>query len=223
MTVAILGLFVWSVVVTLDLATFPQGLLSRPIVAATVAGALLGEPMTGITVGLMLELYALDVMPVGASRYPDYGAASVAAVAAAALPSSGIEPLVAAGLLGLPLAALGGVTLHLHRRLNTAVVAAAADELVSGNSAALVRLHWSGIGRDVVRGMLLGAVGLGAASAAARIDVSSWPQQWLGAAAISGGVVAVLSGLVRGARSPYRGGLVVVGLLVGVLIAVVAG
>ncbi len=223
MALVLLGLFVWSVVVTMDLATFPQGLLSRPIVAATVAGVLLGEPMAGITVGMVLELYALDVMPVGASRYPDYGAAAVAAVAAAALPSSGVDPIVAAGLVGLPLAALGGLTLHLHRRLNTAVVAAAADELAAGSSAAVSRLHWSGIGRDLVRGMVLGAIGLGAAAATAQVDASSLPQQWLGAATLAGGIVAVLSGLVRGARSPFRGGLVIVGLLIGVVIAAVAG
>ncbi len=213
-------ILLWSVVVTLDLTTFPQGLLSRPIVAASVAGVLLGEPMTGITVGMVLELYALDVMPVGASRYPDYGAASVAAVTAAAMPSSGIEPLTSAGLVGLPLAALGGMALHIHRRLNTGMVAAAADEVASGSSDAIVRLHWSGVGRDLLRGAVLGAVGLGAASAAAGIGSFSWPQDWIGAATLAGGMVAVLGGLMRGARTVHRGRLVLIGLLIGSVLMV---
>jgi mannose/fructose/N-acetylgalactosamine-specific phosphotransferase system component IIC len=221
--VVLVALLLWTVLVTVDLATFPQALLSRPIVAATVAGFLLGEPQVGITVGMVLELYALDVMPVGASRYPDYGAASVASVAAAAPTFSGVEPLVAAGLLGLPLAALGGMALHLHRRLNTAMVAAANAELAAGSSAVVVRLHWAGVGRDVIRGLVLGVIGLGLASLVARVDASTWPQQWLSAATLAGGVVGVLGGLVRTVRTPYRGGLLIAGLVIGIAIAVVAG
>lgn len=214
-TVATVALLLWSVVVTLDLATFPQGLLSRPIVAASVAGLLLGDPATGITVGMVLELYALDVMPVGASRYPDYGAASVAATVAAGLPTSGLEALVSAGLVGLPMAALGGMTLHLHRRMNTRMVAAASSDLVAGSGDAIIRLHWSGVGRDIIRGLVLGALGLGLATRLAVIDWSLWPQEWLGAAALAGALVAALGGLVRGARTMHRRRLVAVGLLVG--------
>jgi PTS system mannose-specific IIC component len=74
-----LGLLLWGTVVAVDLVTVPQGLLSRPLVAATVAGAMAGDTLAGLMVGTVLELYALEVLPIGASRYPDYGPASVAA------------------------------------------------------------------------------------------------------------------------------------------------
>ena len=40
---------------------------------------MLGDPGSGLTAGIILELFALEVLPVGAVRYPDYGPASVAA------------------------------------------------------------------------------------------------------------------------------------------------
>ena len=43
-----------------------------------------GDVEAGLRVGVLLELFALDVLPVGAVRYPDYGPATVAAVALAA-------------------------------------------------------------------------------------------------------------------------------------------
>jgi hypothetical protein len=60
----------------------PQAMLGRPLVAATVAGLLLGSVETGLLI-VLLECFALDVLPVGASRYPDYGPAAVIAVFAA--------------------------------------------------------------------------------------------------------------------------------------------
>jgi len=46
----------------LDVVTFPQAMISRPIVAATAAGAFIGNPMAGLTVGAVLELMALGML-----------------------------------------------------------------------------------------------------------------------------------------------------------------
>ena len=73
-------LLAWGTVVAVDLVSVPQALLARPLVAATVAGAIVGDLNAGLAVGLLLELFALDVLPVGASRYPDYGPGTVGAV-----------------------------------------------------------------------------------------------------------------------------------------------
>ena len=77
----LLALLAWGIVVGGDLVSGPQGLFARPLVAGTVAGALTGDIETGLRVGALLELFAFDVLPVGASRYPDYGPATVAGVA----------------------------------------------------------------------------------------------------------------------------------------------
>ena len=80
----VLLLLVWGTLAGLDLVSVPQAMLSRPLVAATVAGAILGDVDAGLRVGAVLELFALDVLPVGAVRYPDYGPASVGAAAISA-------------------------------------------------------------------------------------------------------------------------------------------
>jgi len=48
-------------VVGLDLVSVPQAMLSRPLVAGTVAGWLAGDLEAGLAVGVLLELFALDV------------------------------------------------------------------------------------------------------------------------------------------------------------------
>ena len=53
----------------------------------------------------------------GAARYPEYGPATVAAVSAGHL-LTGAGGLAIGALVGLPVAMLGGLSLHLLRRLN---------------------------------------------------------------------------------------------------------
>ena len=74
-------LIVWGMVVALDLVSVPQGLLSRPLVAGTVAGWIAGDLEAGLRMGVLFECFALDVLPIGAVRYPDYGPATVVAAA----------------------------------------------------------------------------------------------------------------------------------------------
>src|SRR5258708_12757354 len=64
-------------VLGVDVVCFPQMMYSRPLVAATLAGAFVGDATTGITVGATLELIALATLPFGASRYPEWGSAAV--------------------------------------------------------------------------------------------------------------------------------------------------
>ena len=68
----------------LDVVSFPQMMISRPLVGATLAGAFVGDPATGLLVGATLELIALATLPFGASRYPEWGSAAVVGGAIAA-------------------------------------------------------------------------------------------------------------------------------------------
>ncbi|MGH7535587.1 MAG: PTS sugar transporter subunit IIC, partial [Gemmatimonadales bacterium] len=107
----------WGTLVGLDLVSVPQAMISRPMVAGAVAGVLTGDLEAGLRVGLLFELFALDVLPIGAVRYPDYGPATVAATALAA----GAPWELGLGLsaaLGLAVAILGGWSLQLVRRAN---------------------------------------------------------------------------------------------------------
>lgn len=52
-------------VLGLDTVSFPQAMLSRPIVGATLAGALLGDAAAGLLAGAALELFAVETLPFG--------------------------------------------------------------------------------------------------------------------------------------------------------------
>ncbi|MFC1531582.1 PTS sugar transporter subunit IIC, partial [Gemmatimonadota bacterium] len=62
-------------VLGMDAVSWPQVMVSRPLVSATIGGWLLGNPVAGMLVGLVLEIYALRHPPFGAAKYPDTGPA----------------------------------------------------------------------------------------------------------------------------------------------------
>jgi mannose/fructose/N-acetylgalactosamine-specific phosphotransferase system component IIC len=47
----VLPLLLWGTLVALDLVSVPQAMISRPVVAGTVAGALIGDFEAGLRVG----------------------------------------------------------------------------------------------------------------------------------------------------------------------------
>src|SRR5438045_878436 len=103
----------------LDVVTFPQAMVSRPIVAATVAGAFIGNPLAGLTMGATLELLALGMLPFGASKYPEWGSASVVGgVLYASSPSPGPGAMTLALLAALATAWVGGWTMVKLRQRN---------------------------------------------------------------------------------------------------------
>ena len=105
--IALLG---WGTLVGVDLVSLPQMMIARPLVAGTIAGAILGDIPTGLKLGIVFELLQYDILPVGAVRYPEYGPATVAAVATAlAAGAAGTLRLVGRGPnLGWFAAGLGG-------------------------------------------------------------------------------------------------------------------
>jgi mannose/fructose/N-acetylgalactosamine-specific phosphotransferase system component IIC len=155
----LLALAVWGTLVGVDLVSLPQMMIARPLVAGTVAGAILGDIPTGLKLGVVFELLQYDILPVGAVRYPEYGPATVAAVATAHA-SSGVLGLGLGALVGLVTGLLGGVTINVLRRVNSRIVHAAAAQLESGDPTALVRLHVGGLLRDALRAAVVTVFGL---------------------------------------------------------------
>jgi mannose/fructose/N-acetylgalactosamine-specific phosphotransferase system component IIC len=211
------ALMVWGTVVGLDLASMLQGLFNRPLVAGAVAGVILNDPMAGLRIGLALELYALDVLPVGASRYPDYGAATVAAVALGA-GQAWTAALGPAVLLGLVLAHFGGLTIVLHRRITAWALRRAEVSLDRGDPGVASRVHGLGLLADLVRSTALAALGLLAAELlkhAPQLDVAT--QRALAVVVVGGGFVAVIGGALRRAGTARRMLWLAAGLALGVI------
>ena len=140
----------------LDVVAFPQAMVSRPIVAATLVGGFLGAPERGLLVGVALEFFALEAMPFGATRYPEWGSASVVG---SALFTSVVEGTAGAMLLAvlfaLVTAGLGGSSMHLLRRVNAALAKRQQVRIARGSGSAVVALQLAGLTADLLRGGLL--------------------------------------------------------------------
>jgi mannose/fructose/N-acetylgalactosamine-specific phosphotransferase system component IIC len=215
----VIPLLLWGTLVGLDLVSVPQGMISRPLVAGTIAGWLAGDMEAGLRIGVLFELFALDVLPVGAVRYPDYGPATVVAAAFAAGTPWELSLGVSAAL-GLVLALLGGWSLQVVRRWNARAIQRQAAALSAGESSAIRRLQYGGILRDAARGFILTLSGLVLASTiteSVRVDRVTAVALTLVSvgAAISAGANGAIRSSGRGDRLKWLAG----GLLVGTLIA----
>jgi PTS system mannose-specific IIC component len=152
-------LLAWSLAVGLDLVSLGQFMLARPLVAGPVAGWILGDPATGMMVGVILELFALEVLPLGAARYADYGLGAVAGAATA----GGSPGVLGIGLgigVALLVAWLGDLSIYAVRRANSADVKRCRGALDAGDMNTITGLHFRGLLRDAVRALAVTAVGL---------------------------------------------------------------
>jgi mannose/fructose/N-acetylgalactosamine-specific phosphotransferase system component IIC len=217
---ATLLLIVWGTAVALDLVSVPQVMIARPVVAGAVAGLLTGDVEAGLRVGVLFELFALDVLPIGAVRYPDYGPATVAATALAA----GAPWELGLGIstaLGLLLAALGGWSLMMVRRSNARAIQRHAAALAAGESSAIRRLQYGGLLRDAARGAALTVLGLVLAwSIAQFVHLDRRTAVGLTLVAIGSALSAIVGGAVRSAGRGTRLKWMLAGLAAGILLVV---
>ena len=148
-------------VLGLDTVSFPQAMLSRPIVSATLAGTLLGDPGSGLLVGAALELFAVETLPFGASRYPEWGSAAVIGGALFAK-ASGFNAgrLTTAVLAALAAAWVGGWSMVQLRKLNARWARSRHEAVARGSRQTVIGLQVAGLAGDLVRGILLTALGL---------------------------------------------------------------
>jgi PTS system mannose-specific IIC component len=213
-------------VLGLDVVSFPQAMLSRPIVAATVAGAFAGSPLYGLLLGAIVELFALEMLAVGASRYPEWGSASV--VGGGMLAGGAVEhplaPMLAASVAAtLIVAWVGGWSMYGLRKLNGVMARRALPALERGDASVVSRLQVTGLTTDLLRGAVLAGVGIATLTPfAARVadagNVSTTTYLvtvWGLALAAS---VSAFWGIIRG--STGAGWFLLAGLVAGVLLVV---
>ena len=218
----VIPLLLWGTLVGLDLVSVPQAMISRPLVAGTVAGWLAGDVEAGLRIGVVFELFALDVLPVGAVRYPDYGPATVAAVTLGA----GAPWELSLGLsaaLGLVLALLGGWSLQIVRRWNARAIQRRAAALAAGESSAIRRLQYGALLRDAARGFILTLLGIVLASTIkgmVRLDRQTAVALTL--VAIGSALAAAVNGAFRSSGRGARLKWLLAGAGVGVLLAMLA-
>ncbi|MGH7678695.1 MAG: PTS sugar transporter subunit IIC [Gemmatimonadaceae bacterium] len=159
----------------LDTVSFPQAMLSRPLIAATTGGALMGSAFSGLLVGAALELIALETLPFGASRYPEWGSASVVGGGLFAIaPSHPPGAMALAMIAALATAWFGGWTMVKLRQLNARWAAHSRDALDAGARGTVIGLQLRGMTADLIRGFLLTIMAWSVFSPLMQVSLARW-------------------------------------------------
>lgn len=193
-------------IVALDGSSFGQLMLSRPLVAGTLAGVIVGYPLEGALTGALLEAISLSILPVGASRYPETGTAAVAAAGALGLSGAAATApaLLLALMYGLIWQRIAGGTVVGLRYLNERLVQAGRPHTM--DVAALIEhRHVASMALDIMRGIIVTAAALALGVPLLRFAVPHWGLGSVWATlAIAAAGAAVLAGtaplFMQGAR-----------------------
>ena len=200
----------------LDVVSFPQAQVSRPLVAATVAGFFTGNVAGGLMVGAALELFALETLPFGASRYPEWGSAAVVGGALFAEQRENIAGAMSTAVLAaLATAWVGGWSMVQLRKLNARWARGRLDALARGSQRTVIGLQVAGMTADLVRGGVLTLLALLVMRPVVRASVSLWTVDGRVARAVVVGVAATVAAgaawkifhSIPGARWFFAGGL----------------
>jgi mannose/fructose/N-acetylgalactosamine-specific phosphotransferase system component IIC len=200
----------------LDVVSFPQAQVSRPLVAATVAGFFTGNVAGGLMVGAALELFALETLPFGASRYPEWGSAAVVGGALFAEQRENVAGAMSTAVLAaLATAWVGGWSMVQLRKLNARWARRRLDALARGSQRTVIGLQVAGMTADLVRGGVLTLLALLVMRPVVRASVSLWTVDGRVARAVVVGVAATVAAgaawkifhSIPGARWFFVGGL----------------
>jgi PTS system mannose-specific IIC component len=160
-TFEIAGLALLGAILALDTVSFPQIMVSRPIVSATLAGTCVGRPAAGLLIGAMLELVALETLPFGASRYPEWGSSGVVGGSVYALqPGTFTGALVVGMVAALATALLSSWSMVWLRTANARVARAMRAAVDGGSAKAVNAVQVRCMLLDLLRGGLVTAIGL---------------------------------------------------------------
>jgi PTS system mannose-specific IIC component len=210
----------------LDVVSFPQAMVSRPIVASTLAGTFIGHAESGLLIGIVLELIALDTLPFGASRYPEWGSAGVVGGALFSAEAHGMPGALPASILAALLtASISGWSMVVLRRAIAGRLERARDRIEEGSKEALFSLHLSGMTLDLLRGALVTTVAMMIFSPLVRAIVAVWGSESdysravvvVVAATVAGGALWKVFHSVRHVIWFFVGGLIVSAALLRVL------
>jgi len=134
----------------LDRVALVQAMISRPLVAAPLTGWLLGNPMVGLEIGMLLELLWLGRLPVGAAIPPDdtqvaVGATVLALSIGPSLGLNGMPIVILSVLVAIPLGKFGQVFDRIARQFNDRLAVSGESALTAGNTRIMERNHLLGL------------------------------------------------------------------------------
>jgi len=139
-----------SLICGLDRVAILQVMISRPIVAAPLTALLLGDPVIGLQIGVMVELLWLARLPVGAAVPPDDTQVAIAGsvlvvILGQSLPASGTELLLLCMFVAIPLGKVGQYFDRYARQYNVRLVTQVSAALSRGSFLAAEGQHLRGL------------------------------------------------------------------------------
>lgn len=157
---------VLAVLLGFDRVAFLQSMACRPLVAASLTGWLLGIPLQGLQVGILLELLWLGRLPVGAAIPPDdtqvaIGATALALTVQQQLGMHGMPVVILATLAAIPLGMIGQVCERQVRCANGRLETLALTAAAAGDARRIERLHLVGLLNFAVASLCTCAVVVG--------------------------------------------------------------
>jgi mannose/fructose/N-acetylgalactosamine-specific phosphotransferase system component IIC len=118
---------------------------SRPLMAGTLAGLIVGDPVLGMAIGATLELTALGVYQYGGATIPDYQTGAIVGTALAVGASGSFAQQVALGIgFGIPAAVLLAALDPIGRMLPAFMLHRADRYATDGNARGMALMHWTG-------------------------------------------------------------------------------
>lgn len=113
-------------------------MFDRPIVTATLAGLILGDPVKGVMIGAVLELIYIGAIAIGAASPPDIVTGSILATSFAIISGQSTEAALA---LSVPIAMFGLTVGIVIRIINAVFIHKAEDYAEEGNAKMVAFMH----------------------------------------------------------------------------------
>lgn len=145
--------------ISLDTTLVVQALISQPVFGCTIVGAFMGDVGSGFEIGLLMQLLWLNVVPVGASRFPESNPGSMittALVIEFQQPDAQHLVFAMALLAGFLSSWAGTLLTNYDRDLNGKILVLLQEKVKSGNWRVIDR--WVGIA--ILKSWLLMVVGI---------------------------------------------------------------
>jgi PTS system mannose-specific IIC component len=148
-----------------------------------------------LLIGVVLEMIALDTLPFGASRYPEWGSAGVVGGSLFAAQSPSMPGALPASLLAALLtASISGWSMVVLRRTIALRLERVRDRLEDGSRDSLHSFHLMGMSLDLLRGLLVTITAMLIFAPLVRAIVAVWGSE----SAVSRSVVVVIAAIVAG-------------------------
>ena len=148
METMILPVMLMGFVVGMDTTAAFQIMVSQPLVACTLLGWMVGDPVTGALVGVVTQLLWMEKLPVGAAVFPDGNTGSLVAAALVLhfrnrMALDGVGVLLAMGVIWSCVTAwVGGQIIVIKRKIHTRWAAWFEAQAQQGKLRAYSRGYW---------------------------------------------------------------------------------